>query len=164
MCGFYMKRNVSDRFWSKVGTVSNDNDDCWLWQARIHKGGYGQFWYDGRMIEAHRAAWMIAFGDIEAGMDVLHRCDVRSCVRPSHLFTGTQQDNMDDMLAKGRATRWKTTITQCPAGHDYSPENTRIRRDGSRLCRTCHRVRERARVKGPQRGASLAASVHDRAI
>lgn len=53
---------------------------------------------------AHRASWMLYCGPIPAGMNVLHRCDVPPCVRPDHLFLGTQQENVMDMHAKGRGT------------------------------------------------------------
>ena len=54
------------------------------------------------MMHAHRASWMFANGPIPEGMYVLHRCDNRRCVNPGHLFLGTDRDNMDDMIAKGR--------------------------------------------------------------
>jgi hypothetical protein len=52
---------------------------------------------------AHRIAWMISHGDIPEKMFVLHKCDNRLCCNPDHLFLGTQQDNMDDMVSKGRS-------------------------------------------------------------
>jgi predicted DNA-binding protein (UPF0251 family) len=52
--------------------------------------------------KAHRVAWELAYGPIPEGMCVLHRCDRTTCVRPEHLFLGTQQDNIADMNAKGR--------------------------------------------------------------
>lgn len=72
--------------------------DCWFWVGARHRLGYGLF--NGR--KAHRASWEIHCGAIPAGMSVLHRCDVRNCVNPAHLFLGTQADNMRDMVAKGR--------------------------------------------------------------
>jgi HNH endonuclease len=71
---------------------------CILWERATNKAGYG---ICGRGL-AHRAAFETAFGPIPAGMCVLHRCDVRSCVNPEHLFLGTQADNVKDMDAKGR--------------------------------------------------------------
>lgn len=72
---------------------------CWTWMGRLDAGGYGEY---GRHDVAHRFAWACVHGAIPEGMQVLHRCDVRSCCNPAHLFLGTHQDNMEDMLRKGR--------------------------------------------------------------
>lgn len=75
---------------------------CWIWDGAIGKAhGYGVAW-DGKYVRAHRLGYKLFVGDIPSGMHVLHRCDVRSCVNPSHLFLGTQLDNMRDMVSKGR--------------------------------------------------------------
>jgi len=74
---------------------------CWLWTAATSPIGYGEFRLK-RMIPAHRAAWILFKGPIPNEMDVLHKCDVRSCVNPDHLFLGTHQENMKDRDAKGR--------------------------------------------------------------
>jgi hypothetical protein len=75
---------------------------CWLWLASVTAGGYGQIGYQGRQAYAHRVSWALHNGPIPEGMSVLHRCDVRCCINPTHLFLGNQADNMDDMRAKGR--------------------------------------------------------------
>lgn len=64
--------------------------------------GYGQVYVDGRISSAHRESWIIANGPIENGLHVLHRCDVRPCIRPIHLFLGTCADNLKDCSRKGR--------------------------------------------------------------
>lgn len=66
--------------------------------------GYGFVNVGGRVQLAHRYAWIQTHGPIPDGLFVLHRCDVRNCVNVEHLFLGTHQDNMDDMVAKGRQT------------------------------------------------------------
>jgi len=80
---------------------------CWLWTGRLESNGYARVKrQDSRnQVSVHRAAWEMKHGEVPAGMCVLHRCDVRNCVR--HLFLGTQRDNMLDMLRKGRANKAK---------------------------------------------------------
>ena len=93
-----MKRRSSiERFWSNVIMGL----ECWEWQASL-VDGYGQFMGNGQT-RAHRFSWELVNGAIPEGMHVLHRCDNRRCVRPDHLFLGTHQDNMDDMVQKGRS-------------------------------------------------------------
>jgi len=93
-----MTREVVNRFWSKVRIARG----CWHWTAWRDKDGYGQFSITKTSREqAHRFAYMVARGPVGDNY-VLHRCDNPSCVRPSHLFLGTQRDNIADMDAKGR--------------------------------------------------------------
>jgi hypothetical protein len=102
----------ADRFWPKVnksGPVPAHVPHlgpCWIWLGAIDPAfGYGKFGMGGRGYSpwnTHRAAWFLTFGEIPAGMNVLHKCDNPPCVNPAHLFLGTFQDNTRDMFAKGR--------------------------------------------------------------
>lgn len=78
---------------------------CWLWLGTAMKHGYGSVGlgrrHDGTTV-AHRAAWLAFKGQIPDGLHVLHRCDVRCCVNPDHLFLGTHLENVRDMDRKGR--------------------------------------------------------------
>lgn len=67
-------------------------------------GGYGQFSRGGRgtNVLSHRFAWELANGEIPDGLQVLHRCDNKLCCNVSHLWLGTQADNLADMDRKGR--------------------------------------------------------------
>jgi hypothetical protein len=87
------------RFWSKV--EKSDERSCWNWKAGT-RNGYGRLWLDGGIKSAHRVAWEFTNGPIPDGLRVLHRCDNPSCCNPAHLFLGTQEDNVADMVSKGR--------------------------------------------------------------
>ena len=91
------------RFWSKV----NKTETCWLWTASLDKAGYGYFKALNQR-NAHRVSWAMHKGPIPNGMWVLHKCDVRNCVNPEHLFLGDQFANMADMVSKGRHNNGKT--------------------------------------------------------
>lgn len=91
------------RFWRKV----RRGRGCWIWLGgRQSADGYGKFSYRSRFWGySHRFAWTVSNGPIPQGAHVLHRCDNPICVRPSHLFAGTNADNVADMMAKGRQQR-----------------------------------------------------------
>ena len=83
------------------GYIEDQASDCWNWTGHIHHSGYGMY----RSGFAHRFSYAVANGPIPDGLWVLHKCDNRKCVNPSHLFLGTRQDNVDDMMAKGRGNK-----------------------------------------------------------
>lgn len=95
----YERPSPESRFWSNV----QRGDGCWIWSGHIDALGYGRFRIAGVTDRAHRAAWFFSNGRIPTGMEICHRCDNPSCVRPQHLFLGTHQENMDDMRLKGRS-------------------------------------------------------------
>ncbi len=78
---------------------------CWIWMASKNHQGYGYFGVRGRIIRAHRVSYLMHVGSIPSGLCVLHNCptgDNPSCVNPKHLFLGTHQQNLIDMVSKGR--------------------------------------------------------------
>ena len=102
-------RPIEERFWEKVDTT--DVNGCWPWLAHRTTDGYGRIAVGGvrsetrpRMALAHRVAWEFCYGEIPAGLCVLHHCDNPPCCRPDHLWLGTDQDNSDDKMLKGRAS------------------------------------------------------------
>lgn len=84
---------------------------CWNWKLTKDKGGYGVLTIGSlvdkskKVVKAHRYSYKCFVGEIPDGLMVLHRCDNRKCVNPGHLFIGTTDDNMRDMVQKGRSSR-----------------------------------------------------------
>jgi hypothetical protein len=112
-----VKIPIEERFWAKVSKGAGN--DCWIWKGgkykhpRTREETYGCISVGSRrdkskrMVAAHKVSWEIANGPVPAGKKVCHRCDVPACVRPDHLFLGTQGENVNDMIKKGRAW-WMT--------------------------------------------------------
>lgn len=81
----------------------NEDTGCWEWQKGLFSTGYGQMSVKGRNRGAHVVAYEIFNGEIPEGMLVCHKCDNPICINPEHLFLGTNKDNMEDMVNKGRS-------------------------------------------------------------
>jgi hypothetical protein len=143
-----------DKLMSRVEVVG----DCWHWTSYVRTDGYGVFTatVDGKPtpLYAHRLMHEAAIGPIPDGMDVDHRChDPRSCapgkncrhrrcVNPAHLQAVTRRTNT---YRSGGVTAINKHKTHCKWGHEFTPENTAIRPQGGRTCRTCERDKVRRR-------------------
>ncbi len=126
-------KSLEERFWEKIdknGPLPEhcpELGNCWLWtganngETSARKWPYGVIG-KGRKEEGtmrtHVLSWQLHNGTIPEGMNVLHRCDATLCCRPDHLMLGTPRDNMQDMIAKGRAR-----FTGRPPGSHLSPES-----------------------------------------
>ena len=107
----------------------NEKTGCLEFVGGKRGKGYGCITVrTGHTSGAHRVAWELANGPIPAGLYVLHRCDNRPCCNPSHLFLGTNRDNIADMIAKGRDR--KVQGEESPHAKLTAPAVRSIRSDG----------------------------------
>jgi hypothetical protein len=98
-----MKLTLREKFLAKV--CRDAASGCWLWRGMVTSDGYGVAFIAGKRQAAHRAAWMLFCNPIPLGMAICHKCDVRACVNPDHLFVGTAADNAQDRVNKDRTPR-----------------------------------------------------------
>ncbi len=95
-----MERSLPERFWKFVNRhgeiAANMDTRCWEWTGGIDKSGYGRFSWEGKTMGAHRASFLLAYG--EQPEVVCHKCGVRHCVRPDHLYAGDTESNLIDIM------------------------------------------------------------------
>jgi len=113
-------------FWSRV--ERRGPDECWLWMGSKNSRGYGQVYLSGKRYGAHRIAFSLARGPVASKLFVCHTCDTPGCVRPDHLFLGTQADNIGDAVQKGRMATGDRHGT-----HTHPERTARGDRSGPRL-------------------------------
>lgn len=94
---------LHSRFWSACD-MSKGPYSCWHWKHARGPRGYGKFKFEGRSYAAHRVSFCISTNCDISTESICHSCDVPSCVNPSHLWSGTHQDNMADMARKKRSS------------------------------------------------------------
>lgn len=99
--GHYERKSPVERFWAKV----QKSEGCWEWMGSRLPRGYGRLKTKDGIVYTSRFSWELHFGEIPEGLNVLHECDNPPCVRPDHLFLGTQKQNMQDCANKGRLAR-----------------------------------------------------------
>lgn len=141
------EQRCADRLDTKI--MPEPNTGCWLWLGAINKNGYGivHVKENGRNVKrrAHRIVYESHIGPIQVGLVLDHLCRIRHCVNPSHLEPVTQKTNViRGTAAESLGTRQRNK-THCPQGHEYTPENTIIKKRSNikkigRQCRECNRV------------------------
>ena len=95
----YINKNIKEKFWNNV----KKTDSCWNWIGANKQYRYGRISINKKSYTTHRISWILHYGKIPKGLFVLHKCDNHLCVNPKHLFVGTQKDNMQDKILKGRS-------------------------------------------------------------
>jgi hypothetical protein len=145
------------RFWSRV---AKRPDGCWVWTGKTTAPGWhGQLMVNHKRVLAHRYSWELHKGPIPPGVKVRHKCDNPPCVNPEHLLLGSQRDNMQDCVQRGRMNRPQKFQTHCKHGHAYTPENTyRGPKTGRRQCLVC-RYAALARMRERRSGAPTVAHI-----
>jgi hypothetical protein len=105
---------------------------CWEWQGRRASTGYGRVSVNNTYVLAHRASYLVHYGEIPDGMEVCHTCDNPPCVNPNHLFIATHLANMTDASHKGRCHPGELTANAKLTASDVR-EIRRLRQDGWKL-------------------------------
>jgi hypothetical protein len=89
---------LSERLLRHVTILSDSL--CWLWEGCTDRKGYGYLNHYGKTLKAHRVSFELFVEEILPGNHVLHKCDIKPCINPNHLYQGTNRDNVDDRLAR----------------------------------------------------------------
>lgn len=135
-------RTAEEMFFEKV--ILDPNSDCHLWIAAKNHHGYGRFQIKRKGIYAHRFSYEHYIGKIPKDMYVLHKCDIRHCVNPDHLFLGSLQDNTLDMFNKNRNAN--VNGTNNPLHKLTEKEVIKIRND----IRTCKAIAKQYNISPAQ--------------
>ena len=122
--------------------IKTSEEGCWEWQGDATPNGYGKWAKaSGAPVRAiHRITYEhYKNSEVPQGLQLDHLCRNRKCCNPDHLEPVTPSENTK------RQDHYERRKTECPKGHEYSEENTRITKEGKRVCRQCDRERRAAK-------------------
>ncbi len=147
-----MKIPVLQRIEAKCMPIPESG--CIVFLGSLTNDGYGRVKLDGRSCSVHRIVFELLVGRVPDGMELDHKCRVRSCCNPAHLEIVTHRENVI------RGTSYialKAAQTHCKRGHAFDETNTYLWR-GNRICRLCRadyiRQRDALRRQGSVAGPS----------
>lgn len=144
-----MKPGASELI-ARLDRSVSKSDGCWDWTGARTAAGYGHFYIRGQHFYAHRLSFELNVGSIAVGLVVCHRCDRPSCVRPDHLFLGTDKDNSDDKIRKGR-------LVMPPVRKGADHHSARLSADNVRSIRSSFACGESGRALASRFGVSASA-------
>lgn len=131
--------------------------NCWFWIGFVDNLGYGRIWTGGSSKLAHVISYKLHVGEFADGLFVLHKCSMRQCINPEHLYLGTHIENAADSAKEGTKDT-RSFMTHCKYGHEYTQENTKFRiQDGTRICLKC---RDRWNEESNQRRKNAKQGAH----
>ncbi len=133
-----------ERILSRVERVTESG--CWIYMGSLDGTGYGRIQKRKRSYATHRVTYEHFKGQIPDGLQIDHLCRVRCCCNPDHLEAVTGQVNV---LRGQTVPARRAAVTHCPAGHEYTPENTRLSKRRQRSCRACFAKHSAQRVREP---------------
>lgn len=135
-----LKSDIERRLW--ILTAPEPNSGCWLWTGAVNPHGYAKIRIDGTDWLGHRLAYELFVGPIPRGLELDHKCRVRSCINPDHMEPVTGRENI---LRGESVSAQNARKTHCNHGHKFMPENTYVYPNGHRVCRACKRRIDRTR-------------------
>ena len=152
-----MMNRTAEQFWSPRVAVGEPSE-CWDWTGYRNPSGYGQMAWMGKLMLTHRIAKCLTDNDWDNELLVCHSCDRPACCNPAHLWRGTQRQNHQDMIAKGRGKYTPLRGEQSPRAKLTATQVSEIRtsdelaallaeRYGVSLSRI-HTIRSRSRSSG----------------
>ena len=115
-----LKQKLLSRMIEDAGPLDTP---CWLWTGGTTSRGYGAVYWNSQQWKVHRASWLVHNGEIPKGLRVLHRCHIKRCLNPTHLFIGTDQDKRPRLVTPEQAAQMAILRQQ---GHSYASIGARF--------------------------------------
>jgi hypothetical protein len=133
-----------------IANCKEDENGCLVWQGAVNPNGYGSITLiDKQPWRTHRLAYYLTYGDIPEGLIIGHKCDVRTCCNPEHLEAITHNENMRQMVERGRAKKGGKSMTPVDTRKEIanSPKTIAVLAKEYNLdVRTVERYRKRYRI------------------